>query len=197
MSTSSKMPLNEQVKGGPGAGRGKKVDVEPGGRLASSSLTPSRPAEKPPPYPQSTHGQQQQDVRKEPVPWAVGCGDSWSVHALPSFLEADSSTCELVLGSGLYTYTLAPLDSHLKETFYVEATEFPSASFSGLISYSVSLVEESRDPVSPGGDTPPSEQGLCGKGHLSQLGGGEGRTRLGGWSWGLLPPLEEGAAEDR
>ncbi|XP_016074903.1 PREDICTED: protein-arginine deiminase type-6 [Miniopterus natalensis] len=63
--------------------------------------------------------------------------------------EADSSTCELVLGSGLYTYTLAPLDSHLKETFYVEATEFPSASFSGLISYSVSLVEKSRDPVIP------------------------------------------------
>ncbi|XP_036112954.1 protein-arginine deiminase type-6 [Molossus molossus] len=54
----------------------------------------------------------------------------------------DSSTCELLLGPGQHTYTFAPLESRLTETFYVEATEFPSASFSGLISYSVSLVQE-------------------------------------------------------
>ncbi|KAM8792114.1 inactive protein-arginine deiminase type-6 [Rhynchonycteris naso] len=64
-------------------------------------------------------------------------------------LEDGSSTFELVLGPGRPTYTFTPLESHLNKTFYVEATEFPSASFSGLISYSVSLVEESQDPLIP------------------------------------------------
>ncbi|KAF6345273.1 peptidyl arginine deiminase 6 [Rhinolophus ferrumequinum] len=63
--------------------------------------------------------------------------------------EDGSSTFELVLGPGRHTYTFAPLESHLKETFYVEALEFPSADFFGLISYSVSLVEESQDPSIP------------------------------------------------
>ncbi|XP_040318563.1 inactive protein-arginine deiminase type-6 [Herpailurus yagouaroundi] len=60
-----------------------------------------------------------------------------------------SSTFEVLLGPGQHTYTFAPLESHLKETFYVEAVEFPSADFSGLISYSVSLVQESPDPSIP------------------------------------------------
>uniref|UniRef100_A0A8C8YT16 Protein-arginine deiminase n=1 Tax=Prolemur simus TaxID=1328070 RepID=A0A8C8YT16_PROSS len=64
--------------------------------------------------------------------------------------QKDSShTFELVLGPGQHTYTLALLGNQLKETLYVEATEFPSASFSGLISYSASLVEESQDPAIP------------------------------------------------
>ncbi|XP_012517927.1 PREDICTED: protein-arginine deiminase type-6 [Propithecus coquereli] len=64
--------------------------------------------------------------------------------------QKDSShTFELVLGPGQHTYTLALLGNHLKETLYVEAMEFPSASFSGLISYSASLVEESQDPSIP------------------------------------------------
>ncbi|XP_045883033.1 protein-arginine deiminase type-6 [Meles meles] len=60
-----------------------------------------------------------------------------------------SSTFELLLGPGQPTYTLTPLENPLKETFYVEAVEFPSASFSGLVSYSVSLLEESEDPSIP------------------------------------------------
>ncbi|XP_049473932.1 protein-arginine deiminase type-6 [Panthera uncia] len=60
-----------------------------------------------------------------------------------------SSTFEVLLGPGQHTYTFAPLENHLKETFYVEAAEFPSADFSGLISYSVSLVQESPDPSIP------------------------------------------------
>ncbi|XP_033698357.1 inactive protein-arginine deiminase type-6 [Tursiops truncatus] len=56
-----------------------------------------------------------------------------------------SSTFELVLGPDQHTYNLAPVEDDLEETFYVEALEFPSASFSGLISYSASLVEESQD----------------------------------------------------
>nr|XP_020141085.1 protein-arginine deiminase type-6 [Microcebus murinus] len=64
--------------------------------------------------------------------------------------QKDSAhTFELVLGPGQHTYTLPLLGNHLKETLYVEATEFPSASFSGLISYSASLVEESQDPLIP------------------------------------------------
>lgn len=94
---------------------------------------------------------------------------------LLSFPEGGSSTFELVLGPGQRTYAFAPRESHLKETFYVEAIEFPSANFSGLISYSVSLVEESQDPVSSQGDTPP-----WGRDISNRLGGGEGRTRLGG-----------------
>ncbi|XP_068393840.1 protein-arginine deiminase type-6 [Eschrichtius robustus] len=60
-----------------------------------------------------------------------------------------SSTFELVLGPDQHTYNLAPVEDDLEETFYVEALEFPSASFSGLISYSVSLLEESPDPSIP------------------------------------------------
>ncbi|XP_007459320.1 PREDICTED: protein-arginine deiminase type-6 [Lipotes vexillifer] len=56
-----------------------------------------------------------------------------------------ASTFELVLGPDQHTYNLAPVEDDLEETFYVEALEFPSASFSGLISYSASLVEESQD----------------------------------------------------
>ncbi|XP_047423258.1 protein-arginine deiminase type-6 [Sciurus carolinensis] len=56
---------------------------------------------------------------------------------------------ELVLGPGQHCHALGPLENNQKETFYVEATEFPSASFSGLISFSVSLVEESRDLLIP------------------------------------------------
>ncbi|XP_004460575.2 protein-arginine deiminase type-6 [Dasypus novemcinctus] len=55
------------------------------------------------------------------------------------------SVFELVLGPGQHNYALPCLENRLKETFYVEAMEFPSADFSGLISYSVSLVEESQD----------------------------------------------------
>lgn len=69
--------------------------------------------------------------------------------SLLSLLEDNSSTFELVLGPGQHAYTLALLGNHLKETFYVEAIAFPSAEFSGLISYSASLVEESQDPVCP------------------------------------------------
>lgn len=67
----------------------------------------------------------------------------------PSLLSSgdSSSTFELLLGPGQSTYSLTPLEKPLKETFYVEAVEFPSASFSGLVSYSVSLLEESQDPV--------------------------------------------------
>uniref|UniRef100_A0A8D0W8Q4 Protein-arginine deiminase n=1 Tax=Sus scrofa TaxID=9823 RepID=A0A8D0W8Q4_PIG len=60
-----------------------------------------------------------------------------------------SSTFELVLGPGQHAYALGPLESDLKETFYVEALQFPSGSFPGLISYSVSLVEESKDGIGP------------------------------------------------
>uniref|UniRef100_A0A8C6B722 Protein-arginine deiminase n=1 Tax=Monodon monoceros TaxID=40151 RepID=A0A8C6B722_MONMO len=59
--------------------------------------------------------------------------------------QNSSSTFELVLGPDQHTYNLAPVEDDLEETFYVEALEFPSASFSGLISYSASLVEESQD----------------------------------------------------
>uniref|UniRef100_A0A2K5EFC8 Peptidyl arginine deiminase 6 n=1 Tax=Aotus nancymaae TaxID=37293 RepID=A0A2K5EFC8_AOTNA len=61
----------------------------------------------------------------------------------------NSSTFELVLGPSQHAYTLALLGDHLKETFYLEAMVFPSAEFSGLIAYSVSLVEESQDPLIP------------------------------------------------
>lgn len=69
--------------------------------------------------------------------------------SLLSFPEDGSSTFELVLGPDQHTHNFSRLESSLQETFYVEATEFPSASFSGLISFSLSLVEESQDPVSP------------------------------------------------
>lgn len=97
-----------------------------------------------------------------------------------SFLENGSGIFELVLGPGQHTHSFSPRESGMQETFYVEAIEFPSASFSGLISYSLSLVEESQDPVSPREDTPLLEQGLCGEGHPSQLGGGGGGHGLVG-----------------
>lgn len=84
-----------------------------------------------------------------------------------------------MLGPDQHTYNLAPVEDDLEETFYVEALEFPSASFSGLISYSASLVEESQDPVHPRVEKWPSEQGLWGKGDLSQLGR---KWEHGGWS---------------
>uniref|UniRef100_A0A2K5QPT4 Protein-arginine deiminase n=1 Tax=Cebus imitator TaxID=2715852 RepID=A0A2K5QPT4_CEBIM len=63
--------------------------------------------------------------------------------------KGNSSTFELVLGPSQHAYTLALLRDHLKETFYFKAMVFPSAEFSGLITYSVSLVEESQDPLIP------------------------------------------------
>lgn len=53
----------------------------------------------------------------------------------------------LVLGPGKPIHELDPLENRGKETFYIEATQFPSASFSGLISFSVSLVEKALDEV--------------------------------------------------
>ncbi|XP_024410437.1 protein-arginine deiminase type-6 [Desmodus rotundus] len=63
--------------------------------------------------------------------------------------ENGSGIFELVLGPGQHTHSFSPRESGMQETFYVEAIEFPSASFSGLISYSLSLVEESQDPSIP------------------------------------------------
>ncbi|XP_060040827.1 protein-arginine deiminase type-6, partial [Erinaceus europaeus] len=64
--------------------------------------------------------------------------------------EFERNTCELVLGPRKPKYTLpGPLEDNLKKTFYVEALQFPSADFSGLISYSVSLLEISQDPAIP------------------------------------------------
>lgn len=93
-----------------------------------------------------------------------------------SLLANNSDTFDLVLGPGGHTYTLAPLESPLKETFYIEATEFPSASFSGLISYSVSLVEESENAVSPrgGGGRRPRSRDCVGRGSLRGEERGEG-----------------------
>uniref|UniRef100_A0A8C3W118 Inactive protein-arginine deiminase type-6 n=1 Tax=Catagonus wagneri TaxID=51154 RepID=A0A8C3W118_9CETA len=63
--------------------------------------------------------------------------------------KGSSSTFKLVLGPGQHSYSLGPLENELKETFYVEALEFPSGSFSGLISFSASLVEEPQDLAIP------------------------------------------------
>lgn len=93
---------------------------------------------------------------------ALGCAGSWPVPLSPG---DSSSTFEVLLGPGQCTYTFAPLENNLKETFYVEAIEFPSADFSGLISYSVSLVEEPQDPVGPQVDQQPGARvggGECG-----------------------------------
>lgn len=85
----------------------------------------------------------------------------------PFLLDGSSTTFELVLGPDQHTYTLAPqwddMKDALKETFYVEALEFPSASFSGLISFSASLVEESQDPVRP-----PSGRAALGAGAVEE-----------------------------
>ncbi|XP_036901212.1 protein-arginine deiminase type-6 [Sturnira hondurensis] len=56
-----------------------------------------------------------------------------------------SSTFEMVVGPDQHLHTMRDLNSSFQETFYVEATEFPSANFSGLISFSLSLVEKSDD----------------------------------------------------
>ncbi|KAM5248691.1 inactive protein-arginine deiminase type-6 [Ctenodactylus gundi] len=63
--------------------------------------------------------------------------------------DDNSHIFQLVLGPGKSSYSLAVLKNLKKVTFYVEATEFPSANFSGLISFSVSLVENSADPSIP------------------------------------------------
>ncbi|XP_052574443.1 protein-arginine deiminase type-6 isoform X1 [Peromyscus californicus insignis] len=60
-----------------------------------------------------------------------------------------TSTYELVIGPGKPFHVLAPFENRGKETFYIEAIEFPSASFTGLISFSVSLVEKSHDQLIP------------------------------------------------
>ncbi|XP_004603436.2 protein-arginine deiminase type-6 [Sorex araneus] len=61
----------------------------------------------------------------------------------------NSDAYEMLLGPAQPSYTFAVLEGNFKETFYVEAVEFPSANFSGLISYSVSLIEKSQDPSVP------------------------------------------------
>uniref|UniRef100_A0A8C9PLA2 Peptidyl arginine deiminase 6 n=1 Tax=Spermophilus dauricus TaxID=99837 RepID=A0A8C9PLA2_SPEDA len=58
--------------------------------------------------------------------------------------QKDSCAYQLVLGLGWHCHALGPLENFQKETFY-----FPSASFSGLVSFSVSLVEESQDLLIP------------------------------------------------
>lgn len=102
----------------------------------------------------------------------------------PPFLLGDSSTTfELVLGPDQHMYTLAPqwddVKDALKETFYVEALEFPSASFSGLISFSASLVEESQDPVRPPSGQAALEAGAVGEGDVTQPGRRRGTEGLG------------------
>ncbi|XP_013362861.1 PREDICTED: protein-arginine deiminase type-6 [Chinchilla lanigera] len=57
--------------------------------------------------------------------------------------HGDSSNAfQIVLGPGHNSYTFSPLVNLGKETFYVEGIEFPSADFSGLISFSISLIED-------------------------------------------------------
>ncbi|KAM7324036.1 hypothetical protein ACRRTK_016341 [Alexandromys fortis] len=56
-------------------------------------------------------------------------------------------TYKLVLGPNRPVHVLAPFENRGKETFYIEALEFPSTSFTGLISFSASLVEMSHDQV--------------------------------------------------
>lgn len=100
----------------------------------------------------------------------------------------------MLLGPGQHTYTFAPLENYLKETFYVEAAEFPSADFSGLISYSVSLVQESPDPVRPPSRPAAPAPGTMGEGSPLHLKVGRDRGRPGSAreSVGFLPPLGEG-----
>lgn len=88
--------------------------------------------------------------------------------------NSDTFTFDLVLGPGCHTYTFPPLESSLKETFYVEATEFPSANFSGLISYSVALVEESENMASPRGGHHLCSRGWVGRGSVHWGERGEG-----------------------
>ncbi|EGV98983.1 Protein-arginine deiminase type-6 [Cricetulus griseus] len=65
--------------------------------------------------------------------------------------QKGTTTCtyELVIGPGKPVHVLAPFENRGKETFYIEAIEFPSASFAGLISFSISLVEKSHDKSIP------------------------------------------------
>ncbi|XP_063091676.1 protein-arginine deiminase type-6 [Cavia porcellus] len=62
--------------------------------------------------------------------------------------ESTSGVFQVVLGPDRSSYTFTPLEN-LEETFYVEALEFPSASFSGLISFSISLIEDPPGPSIP------------------------------------------------
>ena len=105
---------------------------------------------------------------------------SFSSGSVPlSFLEDSSSTFELVLGPGQHAYALGPLESDLKETFYVEALQFPSGSFPGLISYSVSLVEESKDGIGPQVAGSPRSRDWVGRGAPLQLGSKGGAVKGG------------------
>lgn len=52
-----------------------------------------------------------------------------------------------MVGPNKPVHILVPFENRGKETFYIEALEFPSTSFTGLISFSVSLVEMSHDQV--------------------------------------------------
>ncbi|CAO2589758.1 Protein-arginine deiminase type-6 [Lemmus lemmus] len=58
-------------------------------------------------------------------------------------------TFKMVVGPDKPVHVLAPFEKRGKETFYIEALEFPSTSFTGLISFSVSLVEMSHDQLIP------------------------------------------------
>ncbi|XP_004850448.1 protein-arginine deiminase type-6 isoform X2 [Heterocephalus glaber] len=60
-----------------------------------------------------------------------------------------SGAFQIVLGPGCNSHTFNPLVNLGKETLYVEAIEFPSANFTGLISFSVSLIEDSPVPSIP------------------------------------------------
>nr|AAH53724.1 Peptidyl arginine deiminase, type VI [Mus musculus] len=63
--------------------------------------------------------------------------------------QRGSSAYELVVGPNKPVYLLPTFENRRKEAFYVEATEFPSPSFSGLISLSLSLVEKAHDECIP------------------------------------------------
>ncbi|XP_021017096.1 protein-arginine deiminase type-6 [Mus caroli] len=63
--------------------------------------------------------------------------------------QRGSSAYELVVGPNKPVYLLPTSENHGKEIFYVEATEFPSPSFSGLISFSLSLVEKTHNQCIP------------------------------------------------
>ncbi|XP_028609870.1 protein-arginine deiminase type-6 [Grammomys surdaster] len=60
-----------------------------------------------------------------------------------------ASAYQLVLGPNKPVHILPTSERRGKETFYLEATEFPSASFSGLISFSVSLIEKAHSQSIP------------------------------------------------
>ncbi|XP_042525711.1 protein-arginine deiminase type-6 isoform X2 [Dipodomys spectabilis] len=62
--------------------------------------------------------------------------------------EDAQSTFKLVVGPSQHFHTLTPLES-MEQTLYAEAIDFPSSSFSGLISFSLSLVEQPQDSAIP------------------------------------------------